>query len=421
MGRVAKYELTAISYGLWGLQHRHKHRIMQPSDLGAPVIQNIKKLVIPLVLLIAGFSALTSMKYPDAKFYYVAGTGEQGSSDLQYKEFTMVADLTPSVHSATAVTLDNGNLFSMWYGGTREGHTDVALYSAIFDQKTASWQQHQKVLDRYDVANSLNRYIKKVGNPVLVKHPQGPIVLIYVSVSLAGWATSHLNMAVSYDDGQTWHDSKRLVTSPFINISTLVKNDAVIYQDGTIGISAYHELKGEFSEIVRVNLNGDVINQYRMTSGTNTIQPSLIVNSEHSAIALIRDSSRHTQKVHFTETKDGGKTWSDYEALNIDNPNSAVYGFRDQKNRNWMVFNDLTRDVEFSRNNLALAVADDSGKEWDTVHYFENPEKQQQIDAKYAYPWVVSSKGASFHLLYTVDREHIKHIQFNQTWLESLL
>ncbi len=372
-------------------------------------------------MIFSAFIALQSPKYPAPQFYLASESAFDVTVPPMFNTYEVVSDITPAVHSATSVELENGNLLSMWYGGTREGHTDVALYSAVFDQSNNTWGKHKKVLDRYDASDSLNRYIKKIGNPVLIKHPQGPIVLIYVSVSLAGWATSQLNMAVSYDEGQSWHDSKRLITSPFLNISTLVKNDSVIYTDGTIGITAYHELKGEFSELVRVNLNGDVINQYRMTSGTNTIQPSIVVSSENKAIALIRDSSREHQRVHLTETKDGGKSWSPYEVLDIKNPNSAVYGFNDAKGRAWMIFNDSTRDVEHSRNNLALAVSDASFRNWKTVHYFENPNLNADVDAKYAYPWLTKTLNNEFNLLYTVDRKQIKHLQFNQSWLEELL
>mgnify|MGYP005995492155 CR=1 FL=1 len=371
-------------------------------------------------MLIGALLTLLSPKYSDPKFNFSERPQFDPKEAAVFKEHVVVSDITPAVHSATGIELDNGNLLAMWYGGTREGHTDVALFSAVFNKQTQTWGNHKKVLDRIGVANSLNRYIKKLGNPVLIKHPQGPIVLVYVSVSLAGWATSQLNMTVSYDDGQTWHDSKHLVTSPFMNISTLVKNDGVIYQDGSIGITAYHELKGEFSEIVRVNLQGEVINKYRMTSGTNTIQPSMIVKSDTRAISLIRDSSRDPQKVHFTETQDAGKTWAPYEALSINNPNSAVFGFSDSKSRNWMVLNDSTRDVEHSRNNLALAVSE-NGRNWKIVHYFENPELDEKRDAKYAYPWVLSGSDNQHHLFYTVDRKFIKHLEFNDAWLEGLL
>ena len=335
--------------------------------------------------------------------------------------FDMQATPTKAVHSATSVELKNGDILSMWYGGSREGHVDVALYSAVFNQITQTWSEPKKVLDRHDVANDLNRYIKKIGNPVLIKHPQGPIVLVYVSVSLAGWATSQLNMALSYDDGQTWHASKRLVTSPFINISTLVKNDAVIYQDGTIGITGYHELLGEFSEMIRVTLDGVVVEKYRMSHGDNTIQPTLVVKNKHEAFSIMRDSSRDVQRAHYTATQDAGVTWSDFEVLDVQNSNSAVFAFTGAKNRNWMVYNDQTRDMEHSRNNLVLAVSIDEGLTWKNVYYFENKELSQELAEKYAYPWVQRASAGEFHLFYTWSRKQIKHTVFNQAWLETLL
>ena len=183
------------------------------------MIQTLKKFALPILIILGAIATFQTARYADVSFYQLPHTGavkpNAMSTDVPtYKIHKVVSDITPTVHSATGVTLNNGNLLSMWYGGSREGHTDVALYSAVFDQNIQSWDKHQKVLDRYDASDSLNRYIKKIGNPILVKHPQGPIVLIYVSVSLAGWATSHLNMAVSYDEGQTWHDSIRLVAQP---------------------------------------------------------------------------------------------------------------------------------------------------------------------------------------------------------------
>ena len=71
----------------------------------------------------------------------------------------------------------------------------------------------KSILNRYQVSDDLNRYIKKVGNPVLYRHPSGVTALFYVSVSMAGWATSQLNMSLSYDDGQTWHALLRYCAS----------------------------------------------------------------------------------------------------------------------------------------------------------------------------------------------------------------
>ncbi len=337
--------------------------------------------------------------------------------------------MTKSVHSSTAVSLPNGNLLAMWYGGTREGHTDVNIYASVFDRKTQKWQKSKPILDRYQVADDLDRYIKKIGNPTLVRHPAGPLVLAYVTVSLAGWASSQVNMMVSYDDGQSWHASKHLVTSPFLNISTLVKNDMVIYQDGTIGITAYHELIGQFSEIIRVNLDGQVINKYRISSGAETIQPTISVHDKNNAVSYMRDTSKNVQKVRRSVTSDGGLTWSAYESTMLDNPNSSVFSFIDSKDRSWLILNNSIKHVKHaldngghqSRGNLALAVSTNQGENWRIVHYFEKAKEKKATDkeSKYSYPWVTVGDNGEFNLFYTWNRKVIKHIRFNQAWLEE--
>ena len=363
----------------------------------------------------------------DSTIFVVNSKQSIANQKAVYETFDASDGVTRSLHSATSVVLNNGNLLAMWYGGTREGHTDVKIYSSTFNQKTQSWSASKAILDRYQVSKDLNRYIKKIGNPVLVRHPQGPLVLVYVSVSLAGWASSQINMMVSYDDGQSWHRSKHLVTSPFINISTLVKNGAVVYQDGTIGITAYHELIGEFSEVIRVNLNGEVINKYRISSGDETIQPTIAVHDKKNAVAYMRDTSKDIQKVRRSVTNDGGKTWSPYESTMLDNPNSSVFAFMGSNDRSWLILNNAVKHIEddrdngshHSRGNLALAVSTDEGLNWRIVHYFEKENTSADQEPKYSYPWITVGDNGDYHLFYTWNRKIIKHIHFNQAWLEE--
>ena len=384
----------------------------------SPVTLMIKEHVLPILMLVGAFLSLNHQRF-DAPQFVTQQALPVIEQQTHYKQFDVSVKLTNTVHSATAVTLANGNLLAMWYGGSREGHVDVKIYSALFDQKKQQWQKPKAILDRLQVSNDLDRYVKKVGNPVLIRHPQGPLVLVYVSVSLAGWATSQINMMLSYDDGQTWHASKHLVTSPFINISTMVKNDAVIYKDGSIGITAYHELVGEFSEIVRVTLDGQVIDKYRMSSGDNTIQPTVATYNSLEAVSFMRDTGKEVQKVRRTATVDGGVNWTPYEATQLDNLSSAIFTFTGNKDRTWMVFNDAPKGQEHGRNTLALAVSDDKGLNWETVHHFERIEKPEVIESKFAYPWVAKGDEGQYHLFYTWNRKIIKHIAFNQAWLES--
>lgn len=378
-----------------------------------------KKIILTVSVILVALWSLSKSETLTTAFYFSPVLNSEIDGAI-YETYEIDNSGMPSVHSATAVALADGGMLAMWYGGSREGHQDVQLFSALFDPDLKKWSTPISVLDRIMATEQLDRYIKKIGNPVLMRHPSGAIVLFYVSVSMAGWATSHINMAVSYDNGSSWHDSKRITSTPFFNISTLVKNDGVMYSDGSIGIAAYQELLGELSEVIRVNLNGDVLDKYRITYGNYTIQPTIVIKDTDTATVYLRDTSHHTEKVHVSKTFDAGQTWSTYEPLEIDNPNSAVFAFIDTKQRHWLVLNDHTRQTEFSRNNLVLMMQSDTGQ-WLRMHDFENTEATELEDSRFSYPWVEEDEKGRFNLFYTWNRKYIKHIQFNQAWLESLI
>ena len=112
----------------------------------------------------------------------------------------------------------------------------------------------------------------------------GTLWLFYVSVSLGGWAGSSITMMTSDDDGASWNTPRRLVTSPFINISTLVKGAPFLYADGTMGLPVYHEFVSKFAEILRLDKTGKVIDKQRLAAGgQGTLQPVVLVQGAGGA------------------------------------------------------------------------------------------------------------------------------------------
>jgi len=114
--------------------------------------------------------------------YYLPGTGDtkfyvnhesQVLLDQSpiFEKFDVGIGSAKSMHSITTVVLDSGDLLAAWYAGTREGHTDVEIYSSVFNSADKQWSEPKSILNRYQVSDDLNRYIKKVGNPVLYRHP----------------------------------------------------------------------------------------------------------------------------------------------------------------------------------------------------------------------------------------------------------
>jgi predicted neuraminidase len=173
------------------------------------------------------------------------------------------------------------------------------------------------------VIDDLGVHIRKLGNAVLLAGENQSIWMFFVTVSIGGWSTSSINMVHSSDGGKNWGKVKRLVTSPFLNLSTLTKGHPFFYKDGTIGLPVYHELAGKFAELLRVDIKGEVKGKIRMTKGRHKIQPDIAVLDEDSMLAVLRDSSPERMLFQMSST-DSGKSWSMPSATPLPNPDAAV-------------------------------------------------------------------------------------------------
>ncbi|UUZ69123.1 exo-alpha-sialidase [Polaromonas sp. P2-4] len=159
---------------------------------------------------------------------------------------------------------------------------------------------------------------------MIARAPDGSLWLWMVNVSLGGWAGSSITWARSTDEGASWSHPRRLVTSPFLNISTLVKGAPVAYQDGQVGLPVYHEFVTKFAEILRVNPQGQVIDKVRIPGSQASLQPVVLVAGPEQAQVYMR--SGNATALMASSTNDAGRTWSSAEASAWPNPDSALAG-----------------------------------------------------------------------------------------------
>ncbi len=320
--------------------------------------------------------------------------------------------IVPSVHGANVVEKLDGGLFATWFGGSREGGKDVVLWGADYSPLTQTWTTPRRIIGPAETQAALGRYIKTVGNSVMVRGAQDELWLYYVTVSMGGWAGSALNVMLSKDEGKSWNAPQRLITSPFFNISTLNKSVAVHFNDGSIGLPAYHEFIGKFSELLHLKNAGQILDKTRITHGRLAIQPLLLPLDAQHALTLMRDTGPNPGHVLASHSADAGRSWSAFEKLDLPNPNSAVAGLRRPDGSLLVVFN----DTEAGRTSLALAVSHDQGGNWKTVKHFE-----QANDGKseFSYPYLIRSTNGNMHLLYTWNRKRIRHVVFNDNWVEG--
>ena len=316
---------------------------------------------------------------------------------------------TNEAHSAS-IAITDGKPVVVWYGGTEEGHRDVAIFSSSFDQK---WSYPRVIADRDSTEQALGRYIRKVGNPALYSWPDGRLGLYYVSVSIGGWAASSINYMESIDQGVQWTNPTRLVTSPFLNISTLVRTKGLPLSDGGVQLPVYHEFMGKFSETLTLSSDLQVMDKVRISRGKHSLQPAITNLDESSAIALLRYSGDPPGRVLSSISQDSGAHWSTPVRTELPNPDSAVSIVNPGNGYLLLALNDL----EDGRHRLSLAKGSADG--WTIVKVLEEEtETNLKHEYEFSYPSMTIDPEGFIHLVYTWNQKRIKHLRFNREWLE---
>jgi predicted neuraminidase len=421
--------------------------------------------VLVALLLAAGAAANKITDRPSSALFQMPEIAKQISNALPGVQSHFVSS-TQNIHThaASLVELGDGRIRAFWFAGSREGAQDVEIRSAVYDPATDRWGAEQSIANREDTQRSLLRYVKKLGNPVAHRAADGTLWLFYVTVSLGGWAGSSITAITSVDDGASWGPAQRLITSPFLNISTLVKGTPFNYSDGSIALPVYHEFIGKFGELLRISSSGAIIDKARLSSGRSSLQPVLLIINPRQALALMRHSGASPKRVIATATDDAGQHWSQPVKTVLANPDAAISGVVLPDGRILMALN----DAEQGRDALSLLVSSDGGTTWKSVYLFEDqhglstgqarygqiaawlakatdagitdaadyarsaqrnkceaqtlrPGSGQGCSFEFSYPYLIQTRSGDFHLVYTWNRSFIKHIRFTRTWLDKQL
>ena len=312
--------------------------------------------------------------------------GEPAQPGIVKAEFVFEKAPFAQCHAST-IAEAKGGLVAAWFGGTREGRSDVGIW--VSRNGGEGWSPP------VEVANGIQSPEKRYPcwNPVLFQPKSGPLLLFYkVGPSPRAWWGM---LKTSGDGGKTWSKPQRLPKG----IVGPIKDKPIQLPGGELLCGSSTEHAGWR---VHFEITPDLGKTWQRIGPVNdgrkfgAIQPTLLTHPGGRIQALCRSRQRRIAEVWST---DGGKTWSDMKASELPNPNAGIDGVTLADGRQLLVYNHTTR----GRFVLNVAVSRD-GKSWQAALVLE-----AQI-GEFSYPAVIQTADGMVHTTYTWKRRRVKHV-----------
>jgi predicted neuraminidase len=318
----------------------------------------------------------------------------------------------PESHASTIVELKNGELMAAWFGGTREGAPDVAIWSSR--KVNGKWTNPVKLEQEAGFPS---------WNPVLFHTHDGRLWLYYkVGPSPSQWAAGRM---FSDDEGKTWSKEERLpagILGP-IRTKPLVLNDGTIVSGSSVEAhevwSAWVERSTDEGKAwtrigpITVSRERDAAeppaaNPPKDAPGwaadkgprkyVGIIQPSVIsLGGKH--LRLYARSRTLASKVVVADSMDNGMTWTQGRFIDVPQNNSGLDVVRLADGRIVMIFNNTT----VGRTPLNLAVSADG-------EHFRVFATLEDTVGQYSYPAIIQEQDGSLDMTYTWQRKSIKYV-----------
>jgi alpha-L-fucosidase len=300
-----------------------------------------------------------------------------------------------SCHASTVASLGNGRLMAAWFGGTHEGHPDVAIWGSVYAK--GKWSEPVQLAD--GAIDGLQRV--PCWNPVLVKHANGRLMLFYkMGPNPRQWWGM---IKISSNNGITWTTAERLPEG-FLGP---VKNKPYLLPDGSmLHPSSTESMDEKTWNILVEKSDAEAKNWQRIPIDCDTfgvIQPSILrlANGDLQLICRSRQQSIVT-----TISKDGGNSWAPLQKLDLPNPNSGSDAVTLKNGMHLLVYNPMVPGKNWweGRSELVLATSLD-GIRWNKQMTLEKHEQ-----GEFSYPAIIETQAGEVVITYTYDRKNIKYI-----------
>ncbi len=325
------------------------------------------------------------------------------------------------VHASSIVELPNGDLLVAWFQGSGERTADdVKIMGARRTGK--SWSAPFVLADTPFLPDC---------NPVLFLNHKKQLHLVWIAVQANRWEQSILKILKSKDHEPNWVWQDNILLKPAEEFAVEVEQklkslpplnhgwaEYAPKYDDLIITAAQDPVKRSTGWMTRIKplllpdqkillpLYSDGFNFSMMALseddgetwlpslplvGRGPIQPALVLKKDGSIAAFLRDSGDSPNQVHYSESKDGGYTWSASRKIKI--PTAASVEALHLPDGRWIM---VLNDQENSRHRLSLYVSQDEGINWERKKILEETAR-----GSFSYPSLIPSSDGHLHLTYS--------------------
>ena len=371
-------------------------------------------------------------------------------------------------HGSCIVEAPNGDLLVCWFHGSGERTADdVKIEGSRRRQGASTWSGRFTMADTPGYPDT---------NCCLLIDPQGRLWLFWPTILANRWESALMKYRVASkyqsDGPPEWEMNEILHVTPGQDFETAVSNftKRVEANPGNIapgGVSservqswirsiraqAADKLQRRLGWMTRAHpfvLDGQrlivplysdgfsfslmaITDDWGKTWHTSTpliaggnIQPSIVRRQDGSLYTLMRDNGPPPKRLHQSESRDRGETWSPVTDSDLPNPGSGAE-ITSLRNGHWIL---VSNDTERGRHSLAVQISDNEGRTWKWKRHLE-------LDASitdpgsFHYPSIIQGRDGSLHASYSYHlakaegkdpkgqpaRKSIKHAHFNEAWV----
>lgn len=327
-----------------------------------------------------------------------------------------------SCHASTVIAIGDEQFLAAWFGGSREGHGDVAIW--LSRRTGEGWSSPKRVADEVNLPH---------WNPVLSRSPAGRLQLFYkVGENCEEWLT---RVMTSGDDVDEWSSYRELPSVEGFPMGP-VRSKAIVTSDGTWVAPTSRETSTAWDAAICFSrddggswqLGGRVPLDHGRHRGLGTIQPTLWESSPGHLHMLLRSTAGRIER---SDSTDGGSHWCNAYPTALPNNNSGIDIAADGEGTLALCYNPVEGNWG-KRTPLVIASSHDNGTAWNRIAVVEDedrdPSGEERVQLErahrpneFSYPALISH-GEGLALTYTWKRERIafcRYPAFNPRSLRS--